>query len=49
MPSLEYQAVNEIYAQAGYGKTSSGAYEDFIEYVEPEVYFWQAYWVRCWL
>jgi hypothetical protein len=40
MPSLEYQAVNEIYAQVGSGNTSSGAYEDFIEYVEPEVYFY---------
>ena len=39
MPSLEYQASNEIYAQVGYGKTSIGAYEDFIEYIKVKVYF----------
>ena len=28
----------KFYAQVGYGNTSSGANEDFIEYVEPEAY-----------
>jgi hypothetical protein len=40
MPSLEYQAVNEIYALVGYGISSTGDFIDFIEYREPVVYFY---------
>ena len=41
LPSIEYQAVNEIYVTGGDGTIlNTGFYEEWMEYEESEVYFY---------
>ena len=44
LPSIEYQAVNEIYATGGNGELQSSGgswtYEDFMQYEESSVYYY---------